>query len=582
MNDSPTVYDAQGARLVLTPQEHLATGGEGRVYARQDQVYKLYLDPAKALRARLPEKVVVLQALARPGIAAPQGLLHDRDGQFVGITLPRVRGEALCKLFTNTGRDAHRFGPDQTRAVVLAMRQVLVHAHAHQALVVDGNELNWLVDGVSPVAIDVDGWQLPGFPATAIMAAIKDPLLGADVTPQTDFTPGTDWFAWAVVSFQLWTGIHPYKGSHPGFARGALAERMAAGISVFDPQVALPAAARPIAWIPPALRQWYEDVFQRGARDAPPAVWTAAPKPQTAPRLKLSGMGHGALRQERWGSTGGRVLAALAGCLVVTTADRLGLWDALHKRPCPWLAEDAIQALLDRQALLLRPPASTLALVRRLPTQGLLLQTEDGHQQLLAVRASGLWHSGQRLFALQEGVSMGLVELRCLALAGQPRLVIDKAWPVYTLSTAFFDGVLVQDCLGTPFVGVLEGDGLLQLKAPALQGLRVIQALAIDRHTVWLTALRKADGQTLRLHMSAGATQFELQSAVPVCDTDLDGARLASGVGVLRIADTLHIAKGTQARTLDPCPLPAAARLFGFGPHLGLHEDGEVSKLSLQ
>jgi hypothetical protein len=224
-----------------------------------------------------------------------------------------------------------------------------------------------------------------------------------------------------------------------------------------------------------------------------------------------------------------------------------------------------------------------LALISLLPGQCLQLQTEEqpSAHSLLASRALGLWQGANRVFALHEGVSNGLVEIAPATLGGQPRLVVDKAWPVNTLSTDFFDRCFVQDCLGTPFIGLLEGQGLLQLKAPALQGLRVIQALGIDRHNVWLTAVRKADGQTLRLRLGAGPTQFELQSEEPVCDTGLDAAVLDNGVGVLRLGDSLRIVRNAQARTLDGCGLPAAARLFAIGPQLGLYEDSEVSQLSL-
>ena len=255
MTDRITVYDEQGNKLVFGPNDHLATGGEGSVYARQDRAYKLYLDPAKAQRARLEEKVQRLQRFSHPGIAAPQGVLRNKNGDFLGLSLPRVNGEALCKLFTNTWRDAHQFGEAETIAVARGMRAVVDYAHAHQAVLVDSNELNWMVDGKNPVAIDVDSWQLPGYPATAIMASIRDPR------SPSSFNDGTDWFAWAVVTFQLWTGVHPFKGTHPDFARGALVERMSAGVSVFDPRVRLPGAVRPVSDIPDALRAWYRDVF---------------------------------------------------------------------------------------------------------------------------------------------------------------------------------------------------------------------------------------------------------------------------------------------------------------------------------
>ena len=71
MSDRVTVFDESGTKLVLGPNDHLATGGEGSVYARGDVVYKVYLDPTKALKGKLHDKVALLKLLAHPGIAAP-------------------------------------------------------------------------------------------------------------------------------------------------------------------------------------------------------------------------------------------------------------------------------------------------------------------------------------------------------------------------------------------------------------------------------------------------------------------------------------------------------------------------------
>ena len=45
---------------------------------------------------------------------------------------------------------------------------------------------------------------------------------------------GTDWFSFALVSFQMFVGIHPYKGKHP--ALKTLDERMAQNVSVLHPR----------------------------------------------------------------------------------------------------------------------------------------------------------------------------------------------------------------------------------------------------------------------------------------------------------------------------------------------------------
>lgn len=587
MSDRVTLYDAQGKRLILGPSDHLATGGEGAVYAKGNTVYKVYLDAEKARRARLDQKVALLQTLRRPGIAAPLGPLTDKNGLFLGMSFERVQGEALCKLFTNAWRDANRFGLPQTQQVVQRMRETMAWAHTHQALLVDANELNWLVEGSDPTVIDVDSWQVPGFAATAIMPSIRDPLATAG------FTQGSDWFAWGIVTFQLWTGIHPYKGTHPDFARSALQERMAARASVFDPRVSVPAAARGVDGIPPALRAWYADVFQAGARSAPPTDFAGHAASQTAPKLRVvqrkTSSGPSALKQERIGNAGGKVLAAFNGFVVTQVAGAdatLKAWDAASKRDMVSATSAELAELLARRAALVRLPGG-VGLVTLNAGQHLGLRmlgpsaSAPSTASMLPTRAERLWQSGNRLFALVEGVPNGLVELNAGLLGDQAVLSISRQWPVSTLSSTFLRGCFVQDCLGMPFLGVLEGEGLVQLRAPALKGYRALDGLGLDRHNVWLTAVRKKDGQVVRMRLAAQGEVFGCEEEEDVLSADLDGANLPSGVGVLRAGDELRISKGTHRKSVPAAGLSESASLFALEASLGMFEGSEVSRLSL-
>ena len=147
--------------------------------------------------------------------------------------------------------------------LVRALQAGVIHVHAQGLLVVDLNETNFLVDSrfERVFFIDVDSYQTPSYPATALMQSVRDPCA-------TAFSPGTDWFSFAVVSFQMFVGIHPYRGTHP--ALKTLAERMQAGVSVWHPGVIVPAACQPFDVIPGAYREWYRAVLDGGARCAPP------------------------------------------------------------------------------------------------------------------------------------------------------------------------------------------------------------------------------------------------------------------------------------------------------------------------
>lgn len=575
MADRVTVYPDTGSSLVLTPADHLATGGEGVVYLKGDTVYKVYLDSAKAMAAGLDRKVAALAPFRKPGIAAPTGILRDKQGRFIGLSLPRAKGDALCRYFTNTWRDSVGFGLDETRKATEAMRAIVGIAHAGGALLVDANEMNWLLDGDRPTVIDVDSWQLPGFPATAIMPSVRD-------HSQKGFSEGSDWFAWAVVTFQLWTGVHPFKGTHPVFGRGALEERMKAHASVFDAGVRLPPAARPIGDIPPALRDWYARTFGSSERSAPPANLSSVVATQTAPKLRAQQTMHGTLKLERLGRAGSRVYAAFNGFLVAKEASRLQLWDCTSRSLATGVSDDELQALLNRHAAVVRAGA-TRVLITLDEAQGVLAARDlaSNATSTLPTRASALWQSGNRVFARVEGISNGLQELDVTPMGATPLLAIRHQWPINVLSSTFHRGIVIQDCLGTPFLATLEGAGLRQGPAPQLVGYRVVEGVAIDGSNIVLTARRRIDGETVRLTLAWRVNQYEVQSEVETTVLDIDAATAPSGVGLIRDGEDLLVVKGETRRRLENVNLPSTLRLFGLANGLGAWEDGEVLKLSM-
>lgn len=265
--------------VTLTDADFRAQGGEGRVYVRGALAYKIYDDPARTIpEAKLGE----LSALTAPNIVRPLDLLFDRRRRAVGYTMRHVENaHPLCRLFPPAFRERVGLGPDATLALVERLREGVCHVHANRILVVDLNEMNLLVsDRFDELFfIDVDSYQTPSFPATALMESVRD-------HHATAFGAGTDWFAFAVVSFQLFVGIHPYKGKHPHLK--TLAERMRANVSVLHRDVRAPAVCLPFDTIPRAYRDWYEAVLERGVRAAPPigaqpvAIAASVPAPARA------------------------------------------------------------------------------------------------------------------------------------------------------------------------------------------------------------------------------------------------------------------------------------------------------------
>jgi hypothetical protein len=252
-----------GGTVSLGKTDFVASGGEGDVYRKGGKAYKIYNDPKKMI----PEaKFNELAAIQDQNVIRPQEILLDEKGKAVGYAMRFVTDTyTLCQLFPRAFREREGLDHSTILNLVRRMQESVKNIHRSQVLVVDMNEMNCLVSKRFDEAyfIDVDSYQTKHFPATAIMPSVRDWK-----TAIGDFSELSDWFSFAIISFQMFVGIHPYKGKHPQVK--TLDERMQKGISVFNKDVGVPSAAYPVDVIPQVYRDWYRAVLEDGKRLAPP------------------------------------------------------------------------------------------------------------------------------------------------------------------------------------------------------------------------------------------------------------------------------------------------------------------------
>lgn len=258
-------YLVGGKPVVLNQTNFKAAGGEGNVYVKSGLAYKVYHDPSKMIA---PGKISELSILApETNILGPQDIIYAGNSP-VGFTMRfKPDTEFLCKLFAKGFRDKNGVTPEDINALVKNMQDTLRKIHAKNILVVDYNEFNFLVgqDWRTAFHIDVDSWQTPSYPATAIMESIRDRKVS-----NKKFTQYSDWFSFACVAFQLYIGAHPYKGRHPDFSPKDWMEMMNQGISIFNRKCKLPPACQSLDVIPKGHLKWFEAVLEKGERTAPP------------------------------------------------------------------------------------------------------------------------------------------------------------------------------------------------------------------------------------------------------------------------------------------------------------------------
>jgi hypothetical protein len=263
-----TKYFVQNVGEVELEQRHFkAAGGEKNIYVKGNTAFAIYHNPTDMIPMA---KIQELSVLQHPHIIRPQNLILDKKNKPVGFTQQFVKDAvSLVKLFPKAFRNDNHISHEMMLDLVKKLQEMVLYVHSSGILIVDLNELNFLTNNTfdNLWAIDVNSWQTPHFPATVIMPHIRD-------RHAKKFDQGTDWFSFGIVSFQMLIGLHPYRGGHPDFASLAADERldarMKANVSALNSKSTLPAAAQPLDVIPPALKQWYLNIFEKGERIAPP------------------------------------------------------------------------------------------------------------------------------------------------------------------------------------------------------------------------------------------------------------------------------------------------------------------------
>jgi hypothetical protein len=411
-----------GQTLSLGPASFVATGGEASIYAVGDTAYKIYTDPARVLPA---SKRVELARLEHPSIQVPQGFVTDpSDGRPIGISLPFIaRAVPLASLVARTARARHGIDFPAALGLMARLQEAVTHCHAKGIQIVDLNSMNILVrtGGTEPelFLIDVDSWQSPTHAATALQDAVRDRRAPAGV-----FSAKTDWFSYAVVALQFLLGVHPYKGKHPRLH--GLEARMSAQVSIFDPDVRVPPVCGDMSALPERWRNWVERVLQTDYREPPPPLLAPAhPVPDARVfhenRMKLDPP-RGPWVLTRTPKSGRPVRVSLedGGLRIWALDTRMAIPFGLHV--------DAISACEGQVHL-------------RSGTQILELQIHEAGRTLLATAL--------------------------------PRA------RVLTHGTRLFDGLAIQDLLGTAWLSRLDRPGMSpQLHMPELDGKRVVHGRA--------------------------------------------------------------------------------------------------------
>lgn len=444
--ESPVKIQVNKKTINLTQKNYLAEGGEGKVYVRGQTAFKIYEDPKKMIPLG---KIQELSVLDRPNIIKPTDVVHKKTLP-VGYSMNYIKDTyALCQLFPQTFWTRNHFDIKSALKLIEKLNDDLNHIHSKGILVVDLNEMNILIskDFKNPYWIDVDSWQTKSFPATALMETVRD-------RHASGFNEGTDWFAFAVITFQLLTGIHPYKGRHK--VKG-LDQRMAQNISVFNKDVTIPKVCRPIQQIPKNLHDWYFDVFEKGLRSAAPIKLNQAIVIQLKSQ-RISGSNR--IDIQLVNEYGSPVLGFYNYFQDNCAITKDGFYANHHRRPLGQIRTKRPQAIY-------------------LNNEPYLVWEKDGLNFFNTVTKKSKYYE-------IETKDFMIYDQRVYAHCDENIIEYSHTGPLITSNivantmanaTKVFDGVIIQDLLGMKVAALFPEKGRCeQIKLPELKGYKIIEA----------------------------------------------------------------------------------------------------------
>ena len=268
MNDTIEIFVEGVGKEILTQQNYLAGGGEGNVYQKGGTAYKIFHSGKEILQR---QKLAELNQIKADNVLIPLKFIFDsKKKNIIGFTMRYIHAtEFLCKLFNTGFLNDHNIDSKVLTELIKNMQLTLNKVHEAKCLVVDFNQMNFLTDNkkyTTPYFIDAGCYQTQSFKATAIMDCIRDREVS-----NNSFSELSDWYSWAVVTFWLYTGIHPYRGNHPDYNKSDWnGKRMDDRISIFDKDVEIPTGIRDFSTIPKSYFEWYKSVFKHNQRSVPP------------------------------------------------------------------------------------------------------------------------------------------------------------------------------------------------------------------------------------------------------------------------------------------------------------------------
>jgi hypothetical protein len=440
-------------KIQLNNNSFVSQGGEGKIYAKKGTVYKIYTNP----KAVIPySKIQELSVIQSPNVIKPEKMVLNMKKKPIGYTMKHIANTyALCQIFPKSFRDRTGIDTETILKLIKKTQSTIDDIHKKDILIVDLNEMNFLVDKKfkDMFFIDVDSYQTKNFPATAIMESIRD-------RHSDTFSELTDWFSFGIISFQMFIGIHPYKGKHPTLK--GLDKRMMANIPVFHKDVRFPNVCLPFNIIPQAYQDWYKAIFFEGKRLPPPLE---AVEVIVVPTVVQTVIGNEDFDINEIFEYSSNIIdfKSINGTRVTITSKDLYINNRMVPQTCNKDLHIAITPLTNK------------VMSATIEDENLLLcNSSDLTIPEHDIKATNIMSYKGRVYIKNKDI---LSEISFVEMGNNIHAVPKHVGNVMENATKFYNGVIVQNVLGSFVASIFpESETHYQIKCPEFDGYQIIDA----------------------------------------------------------------------------------------------------------
>lgn len=221
------IIDSKGNHYFINDDKSIGNGGEGTIYPLgNDMVAKLYHNTSDAITN---QKIIELAILDDTFFIKPLILVSGDKNGYIMKELDMTQYFPLYSLYSSSFANKHNFPSDYKKIIIEKLIKAVKNAHDNNIIIGDLNPFNIMVNNQLDVKlIDVDSYETNSCKHNdKLLEDIRDYYYNGKVSKDSDY------FALSIISFCLFTGMHPYKGIH-NIYRDKLKDREINNISLLN------------------------------------------------------------------------------------------------------------------------------------------------------------------------------------------------------------------------------------------------------------------------------------------------------------------------------------------------------------